>query len=1426
MRSKLLLLLYFILVSSFVKAQEFSHGVPIEQYEALLDFYDSLNGDNWKSNDNWKSDLDVSEWEGIKLEYFLGESGETYLGVSEIILNFNNLRGHVPSSIANIKTLQSLNLQTNYILSIPQSIYSIEGMYSLRLSRNRITDLPKMEAGQWAYLRYLDLFENLLSFEDFDNLDLSAVKDHEEIKMYSIYDDFNEERALFATYDPVQKNVTLSSNIGGENTEYKWYKNGELMDLDTESITYNYEENKGDEYYCELVNSDYEVAYKTQIHKQRVPYKITLTSDVNLENLLDPYFYISGPFENPFVRMEKTENGYECWVEPFFDNFDIVVMYFKDDYRREVSEFLEVNAYSSTFSTDAFQWLNSNHYKLNVPPLELRAWDDLRANTGGGLESSLGREYLNDNFKAKDIYGHEYIRTEKIDFYYSISYLVIGDYIKYFNHLKEIDLAALVIGDVDTESFQRLEKLEKISIYYSSFKNNSDMKIPAVPTLKSLILNKTDGAGFLRNNLSKLEQLETLMIKESKIDEIVGSLPSTLSSVKIIDSQVGNFSFLENAESLLELFLVGLNLSEIPEEVCTLRQLTNLDVSNNALDFKDYDFFVEKMKDINPYVFITMKNQEKLKESISYQFDYDSLHLIATIDPKYANEETTIYQWSSAGSWYYNATTDTNSVRIPFDVVKSGFDLRVTLNHKNNHTLKLLTEDEEMLIPKVTIGLPANHFIADKPSVRLVGDFEQEVVTGKFDEKTNHYYFQFSSVQVTDTYKFVEYVDQNTIREEVDDEGKVFDRFLVKSGLVSNDTIYIAPIKGWSNHSIIVGDLLLPTYNRLKRLYEHFNLSQYKVFDSWFIEKDLNDWTALEFKDFEGGDGRLYKDVYGIGDNSFREDQDYFHGKLPSFIADFKRLHHLHMSYQSITDISPAITHQLSSYQIKLSFCKIKPETFKRIYDENKELSFFGAINFFGQRGNMEDYEIHYDISDTTFVYSVNDQLLIDDEYFSSYWNYNENENLSTITKDNSNIGESISFTVHHKSSNNYRYMLPRMQHEGIIKTIILPRQETDPDTLLAEGIINGGVVPVEYDAENDNWFFTIPEYIKQAEIVLVTRKDDQASYEFNELGTPNIRVIDLTVQDDNIYLSPLQSFSEFISTDYMPVLEYNYCKKLLEELGRDDLEELFAYSYHDFYISRNEGYINDRKYLFMSKIDDEKGDLKSIPEGIKYCVKLKEIESRYSRLKEIPPLFETYNELEEVDFYFNKLTFYHLNKLNKKHALSPIKKLNLTNDSFELIQVGDTVKLKEEYMHDPKTIFRWNIYINSNLRMVETATPYIIIDQLEKAEELRYMVSLKMLNEDYISIQLRSNQLYLENDIVNSLEEQWAMSSPYPNPFKDQISLDYQFETIEIYTINGQLVYTGGKQKTINLSHLKSGVYLLKAKNNTMAKQYKIIKK
>lgn len=76
-------------------------------YNALVDFYNSTNGDNWSNNYNWLNDTQpISNWTGIT-----EENGR----VTAISLQQNNLSGFIPETFSNLTELKTFNIRLNNV---------------------------------------------------------------------------------------------------------------------------------------------------------------------------------------------------------------------------------------------------------------------------------------------------------------------------------------------------------------------------------------------------------------------------------------------------------------------------------------------------------------------------------------------------------------------------------------------------------------------------------------------------------------------------------------------------------------------------------------------------------------------------------------------------------------------------------------------------------------------------------------------------------------------------------------------------------------------------------------------------------------------------------------------------------------------------------------------------------------------------------------------------------------------------------------------------------------------------------------------------------------------------------------------------------------------------------------------------------------
>ena len=206
------LLLVFCINVSSVFAQS-----RLEDSLALVDLYDSTNGDSWTNNTNWKSG-NLETWYGVTV------SGGR---VSSLILDNNNLAGNIPASIGDLTNLTWLSLVGNQLTgSIPTEIGDLTSLDQLGLADNEFADLPSLSA--LSVLSELRIQENKFTFEDIEpNVDVAS-----DVFIYSPQDSVGEslDTALFKG-----SSFNMSISVGGDSNQYQWEKEGIIIPSATDS---------------------------------------------------------------------------------------------------------------------------------------------------------------------------------------------------------------------------------------------------------------------------------------------------------------------------------------------------------------------------------------------------------------------------------------------------------------------------------------------------------------------------------------------------------------------------------------------------------------------------------------------------------------------------------------------------------------------------------------------------------------------------------------------------------------------------------------------------------------------------------------------------------------------------------------------------------------------------------------------------------------------------------------------------------------------------------------------------------------------------------------------------------------------------------------------------------------------------------------
>jgi len=156
-----------------------TNGILTSEYDALIELYDSTNGNNWNNNTNWKTAEPVTKWYGIiaegihvidillynnTLKGIIPKSIGNLNYTKELYLSKNELRETIPEEIGNLTELSILSFSSNQLKgSIPNKIGNLTNLTVLYLHDNQLTGAIPSEIGNLTKLESLSIGQNMLS---------------------------------------------------------------------------------------------------------------------------------------------------------------------------------------------------------------------------------------------------------------------------------------------------------------------------------------------------------------------------------------------------------------------------------------------------------------------------------------------------------------------------------------------------------------------------------------------------------------------------------------------------------------------------------------------------------------------------------------------------------------------------------------------------------------------------------------------------------------------------------------------------------------------------------------------------------------------------------------------------------------------------------------------------------------------------------------------------------------------------------------------------------------------------------------------------------------------------------------------------------------------------------------------------------------
>lgn len=336
-------------------------------YNALVAFYNSTNGDSWTNNTNWLDNTKpLNSWHGLTIENNR---------VTQLNLGSNQLAGSIPPEIGNLTELSSLGLYANQIEgNIPSEIGNLTKLTYLDLSPNRFSGSIPNEIGNLTNLEILFLNQNGLtgsipsSFQNLTKLkylylsglapepyksstysgdfpDLTALPlesldiRYNNFKFTDIADEFETYKTNILYFDfspqftidePLETNLSIGDDITLTLTDvptasktmysktrlvdnaYQWYKDNVVISGANQSsytIT-NAQISDSGEYYCEITNSDLP---ELTIQRQMITLNVGTLSIQNedLENSIAIY---PNPVQNILYIKGKNMNNVDTRI--------------------------------------------------------------------------------------------------------------------------------------------------------------------------------------------------------------------------------------------------------------------------------------------------------------------------------------------------------------------------------------------------------------------------------------------------------------------------------------------------------------------------------------------------------------------------------------------------------------------------------------------------------------------------------------------------------------------------------------------------------------------------------------------------------------------------------------------------------------------------------------------------------------------------------------------------------------------------------------------------------------------------------------------------------------------------------------------------------------------------------------------------------
>jgi len=684
-------------------------GVSEAEKQALLDLYNSTDGDNWTNtlagNQPWDTNIPVCDWFGVTvvdgnvtrveiinnnligsipssignligLELLTLATGNFdsstipseigYLtNLNHLDLGICNLEGSIPLEISNLINLERLDLSSNNLVgSIPNELGNLLNLESIDISQNNFTGSVPNVLGNLVNLETLNFFDNSLTGSIPEELGNLALLSYFSVERNNMDGDIP---LVFANLNSLE-NVYLTENNFSGVIPFSLNDNPELNVLTFGSN--------------QIIFSDFENLHSEYLSALQI-YQFSPQAKVDLEETLSVA-------ENGTITLTSTEltspnNSYQ-W---FKDGVAIAGATTKD---YVISSATPADAgvyyFQATNSIVTGLTLTRNNITVNVGPsadvcgvseAEKQALLDLYNSTDGDnwTNTLAGDQPWDINIPVCDWYGVSVVNGKVTQLRLDNNNLVgtLPGNLDILSELSRLQLNANQISGNIPSNIGNLAELKYLLLYTNSFEGSIPESLGNLSKLLDLILYENNLTGEIPPGLANLQNLRDINISRN---QLTGSIPTDF----------GNFSS--------KLFRINIATNQlegtIPPSLLNLSGLTNFRFGINNFIFSDFEteflqyqtnstgefgyspqakVDLEETLSVPDNSSITLTSNVLTSPNNSYQWYKDGVALNGAINKEYVIENTSE---TDAGVYYFQAT---NSIVTGLTLTRNNITLNV-----------------------------------------------------------------------------------------------------------------------------------------------------------------------------------------------------------------------------------------------------------------------------------------------------------------------------------------------------------------------------------------------------------------------------------------------------------------------------------------------------------------------------------------------------------------------------------------------------------------------------------------------------------------------------------------------------------------------------------------------------------------------------